>query len=59
MKTGAELKDIPIIALTNKELNREEKAALNGRIKEIINKALFSEEELITELKNSLKKIGG
>jgi signal transduction histidine kinase/DNA-binding response OmpR family regulator len=59
MKTGAELKDIPIIALTNKELNREAKAALNGRIKEIINKALFSEEELITELKNSLKKIGG
>jgi CheY-like chemotaxis protein len=59
MKTGAELKDVPIIALTNKELTREEKAALNGRIKEIINKALFSEEELITELKNSLKKIGG
>lgn len=59
MKTWAELKDVPIIALTNKELTREEKAALNGRIKEIINKALFSEEELITELKNSLKKIGG
>lgn len=59
MKTGAELKDVPIIALTNKELTAEEKSALDGRIKEIINKALFSEEELITELKNSLKKIGG
>ncbi|MGB9892482.1 response regulator [Thermodesulfovibrio yellowstonii] len=59
IKTSAELRDIPIIALTNKELSEQEKEALNGRIKDIINKALFSEEELITELKNSLKKIGG
>ncbi len=59
IKTSAELKDIPIIALTNKELSEQEKEALNGRIKDVINKALFSEEQLITELKNSLEKIGG
>jgi len=59
IKTSAELKDIPMIALTDKELTDEQKDALNGRIKEIINKSLFSEEQLITELKNSLKKIGG
>ncbi|MEN2995109.1 MAG: ATP-binding protein [Thermodesulfovibrio sp.] len=59
IKTSKELKDIPIIALTNKELTEKEKEELNGRIKDIINKALFSEEELIKELKNSLKKIGG
>uniref|UniRef100_A0A7C4AJT2 histidine kinase n=1 Tax=Thermodesulfovibrio aggregans TaxID=86166 RepID=A0A7C4AJT2_9BACT len=59
IKASPELKDVPIIALTSKELTPEEKEALNGRIKEIINKSLFSEEELITELKNSLKKIEG
>lgn len=59
IKGSPELKEIPIIALTNKELTDEEKEALDGRIKEVINKALFSEEELIAELKNSLKKIGG
>jgi len=59
IKTSSELKDIPIIALTNKELTDREKEALNGRIKDIINKSLFSEEELIKELKNSLNKLGG
>ncbi|WP_353684220.1 response regulator [Thermodesulfovibrio sp. 3907-1M] len=59
IKGSSELKEVPIIALTNKELTEEEKEALNGRIKEIINKALFSEEQLIKELKSSLKKIGG
>jgi len=59
IKTSSELKDIPIIALTNKELSDKEKEALNGRIKDIINKALFSEEELVKELKNSLNKLGG
>ncbi|WP_051178835.1 ATP-binding protein [Thermodesulfovibrio thiophilus] len=59
IKTSVELKDIPMIALTDKELTDEQKDVLNGRIKEIINKSLFSEEQLITELKNSLKKIGG
>ncbi|WP_353685790.1 ATP-binding protein [Thermodesulfovibrio sp. 3462-1] len=59
IKTSTDLKEIPVIALTNKELTEEEKEALNGRIKQVINKALFSEEDLITELKNSLKKIGG
>ncbi len=57
IKGSSELKEVPIIALTNKELTDEEKQALNGRIKEIINKNLFSEEELITELKNSLNKL--
>lgn len=59
IKSSSELKEIPIIALTNKELTDEEKKVLDGRIKDIINKALFSEEELVIELKNSLKKIGG
>ncbi len=58
IKTSEQLKDIPIIAITNKELSEKEKEALNGRIKDIINKALFSEGELIQELKNSLKKLG-
>ena len=59
IKTSSDLKDIPIIALTNKELSDKEKEALNGRIKDIINKSLFSEEDLIKELKNSLNKFGG
>lgn len=59
IKTNPQLREIPIIALTNKELSEEEKKELDGRIKEIINKALFSETELIEELRNSLRKIGG
>ncbi|MCX7988507.1 MAG: ATP-binding protein [Thermodesulfovibrio sp.] len=59
IKGSTELKETPIIALTNKELSDKEKEELDGRIKDIINKALFSEEELVTELKNSLRKIGG
>ncbi len=59
IKSSPELKDVPIIALTNKQLSEKEKEELDGRIKDIINKALFSEEELIEELKSSLKKIGG
>ncbi|MEN2985399.1 MAG: ATP-binding protein [Thermodesulfovibrionaceae bacterium] len=59
IKTNSQLRDIPIIALTNKELSEEEKRELDGRIKEVINKTLFSEKELIEELKNSLRKVGG
>ncbi|MEJ5227370.1 ATP-binding protein [Thermodesulfovibrio sp.] len=59
IKSSPELREVPIIALTNKELSQREKEELDGRIKDIINKALFSEDELIEELKNSLRKIGG
>ncbi len=59
IKSSPELREVPIIALTNKELTQREKEELDGRIKDIINKALFSEEELIEELKSSLRKIGG
>lgn len=59
IKSSPDLSDIPVIILTNKELTQKEKEELDGRIKEIINKTLFSEEELIRELKNSLKRIGG
>lgn len=59
IKTSPEFKEIPIIALTNKELTAQQREALDGRIKEVINKTLFSEQQLIEELKNSLRKIGG
>ncbi len=59
IKSSSDLKDIPMIALTNKELTEREKEALDGRIKDVINKALFSEEELIQELKNSIGRVGG
>lgn len=59
IKISPELKEVPIIALTNKELSEKEKEELDGRIKDIINKDLFSEEELINELRNSLRRIGG
>ncbi|MCX8034050.1 MAG: ATP-binding protein [Thermodesulfovibrio sp.] len=57
IKSSPDLKDVPIIALTNKELSQREREELDGRIKDIINKALFSEEELVEELKSSLRRI--
>lgn len=59
IKSSKELRGLPIIVLTNKELTEEEKEQLNGRIKDVINKTLYSEQELIEELKNSLRRIGG
>jgi hypothetical protein len=53
------MKDIPLIVLTPKDLSDEEREQLNGRIKGILNNAVLGKDELLRNLKNTIRKIGG
>ncbi len=57
IKTEEPVRDTPLILLTNKELSEEEVLELNGRIQATLNKGLLTEEDLIRELKNTIKRL--
>lgn len=57
MKTEEEVKDIPLIVLTHKDLSEKEINELNGRIQGILNKGLLNKEDLLKELRNTISKV--
>jgi len=48
-------RDIPIIVITAKELTRNEKMRLQGRIQGLLQKGDFVSEELLDEVKSVIK----
>jgi CheY-like chemotaxis protein len=57
LKTQENLKDIPVIFITNKELTEAEITELNGRIQAILNKDILTEEDFLKELKETIAKV--
>jgi signal transduction histidine kinase/CheY-like chemotaxis protein len=57
LKTQEDLKDIPVIFITNKELTEAEITELNGRIQAILNKDILTEEDFLNELKETIAKV--
>ncbi len=57
LKTGEDVKDIPLIVLTHKDLTEKEIDDLNHRIQAILNKAVLTKEDLLKELKDTISKV--
>jgi signal transduction histidine kinase/CheY-like chemotaxis protein len=58
LKTAEEVKDIPLILLTHKDLTEKEIDKLNGMIQGILNKGILTKEDLLKEIKETISKIG-
>lgn len=57
VKSRKEIKEVPLILITDKELSEEDVAALNGRIQATLNKGILTEQNLLEELKKTIRKI--
>jgi signal transduction histidine kinase/CheY-like chemotaxis protein len=57
LKTAEEVKDIPLILLTHKDLTEKEIDELNGMIQGILNKGMLTKEDLLKEIKETISKI--
>jgi len=57
LKTRDDLKNIPVIIVTHKDLTEEEIDDLNGRIQGILNKGILTKEDLLNELKDTISKV--
>lgn len=57
LKTVDNLKDIPLVIVTNKDLSEKEIDDLNGRIQGILNKGILTKEDLLQELKNTINSV--
>jgi threonine synthase len=55
LKTNLETSNIPVIVVTAKELTSEEKKLLNGRIKSLMQKGSFMDNELLNEIRSAVK----
>ncbi len=56
IKTKEEVKAIPLIILTHKDLTEREIDELNGRIQGILNKGALTKEEILKELRNTINR---
>jgi signal transduction histidine kinase/DNA-binding response OmpR family regulator len=57
LKTEENLKEIPVILVTHKDLSEKEIDYLNGRIQGILNKGILTKENFLNELKNTISKV--
>lgn len=56
LKTDQEMRRIPIIIVTTKDLTAEEQAEINGHVAALFRKGLFREEELLQDLNLALHR---
>lgn len=56
IKTDPKTQNIPLILITQKDFSKEEFEDLNGRIQVILNKGILSEEDLLRQLAETIKK---
>jgi signal transduction histidine kinase/DNA-binding response OmpR family regulator len=57
LKTGQDVKEMPLIVLTYQDFTEQEIKELNGRIRAILNKGLLSEEDLSKGLKDAIFEV--
>jgi threonine synthase len=55
MKADAELRDIPVIVITAKDLTNKDYKRLTGRVESLLQKGEFMEEELFESIRDVLK----
>jgi threonine synthase len=55
LKADRELRDIPVIVITAKDLTRDDYARLSGRVESLLQKGAFMEEELFESISGVLK----
>lgn len=56
LKSEDNLKAIPVIIITHKDLSEKEIDELNGRIQGILNKGILTKEDLLNEIKDIISK---
>jgi CheY-like chemotaxis protein len=56
MKTNDEVRNIPLIVVTHKDLTERQISELNGRIRGILNRAKLTTEGLLKEIKETISK---
>jgi signal transduction histidine kinase/CheY-like chemotaxis protein len=57
IKTDENVRDIPLIIITKRDLSEKEKDALDGRLRGILNKGALKEQDLLQELKHRIDEI--
>jgi CheY-like chemotaxis protein len=57
LKRDSEMRGIPIIIVTAKDLTEIERAQLNGRVAALYQKGLFEEDEFIQDLSHALHRL--
>ena len=57
IKTDENVRHVPLIIITKRDLSEKEKDALDGRLRGILNKGALKEEDLLQELKNRIDEI--
>jgi len=57
LKTGQDVKEMPLIVLTYQDFTEQEIKELNGRIRAILNKGVLSEEDLSKGLKDAIFEV--
>jgi CheY-like chemotaxis protein len=57
LKSKKNVKHIPLIVLTQKDLTAKEIDDLNGRIQGILNKAVLTKDDLLQEIKETINKL--
>jgi CheY-like chemotaxis protein len=57
LKTADNVRDIPLILLTQKDLSEKEIDELNGMIQGILNKGILAKEDLLKEIKETINKV--
>lgn len=57
LKKEENLKNIPVIIITNKDLTEEQIDELNGRIQGILNKGMLTKEDLLIELRDTISRV--
>jgi threonine synthase len=55
MKADQELRNIPVIVITAKDLSREERKRLSGRVESLLQKGEFMEEQLFESISDVLR----
>ncbi|MGQ9717581.1 MAG: pyridoxal-phosphate dependent enzyme, partial [Anaerolineae bacterium] len=55
LQTEEELQDIPVIVVTAKELTADERARLSGHIQALLQKGMFTDEELLREIGGAIE----
>lgn len=55
LQTDEELQDIPVIVVTAKELTADERARLSGHIQALLQKGMFTDDELLREIGGAIE----
>jgi GAF domain-containing protein/DNA-binding response OmpR family regulator len=59
LKVNPETRDIPVIVVTAKEITKEDRERLNGKMAALYNKGMFTAEQLLADISTALQTMNG